>query len=248
MDSKLTPRFQSLNLLPSILSQVEAKGYTHPTPIQEQAIPSLLEGKDLLGIARTGSGKTAAFSLPLIDHLGRSIVNIKPNHVRSLILSPTRELASQIESNIISYSEGLGLKTKVVFGGVGKQPQIDALESGLDVLVATPGRLLDLIERGHIHFDDLEVLILDEADMMLDMGFLGDVKKIISFLPQNKQTILFSATIPEAIENLANNLLNTPVKVEIDSELSLCDTIEQKIYTVEKVNKGYLLNSMLGHQ
>lgn len=245
MDTVSTLEFKSLNLLPSILTQVEARGYINPTPIQVQAIPPLLEGKDLLGIAKTGSGKTAAFSLPLIDKLGRNKVSSTPNHIRSLILSPTRELASQIENNIINYAEGLELKTKVVFGGVGKQPQIDALDLGLDVLVATPGRLLDLIERGHIKFDELEVLVLDEADMMLDMGFLGDVKKVISFLPQEKQTLLFSATMPGAIENLANNLLNKPVKVEIDSESSLGETIEQKIYTVEKINKGYLLHSML---
>ena len=245
MDTESTLKFKALNLLPSILTQVEAKGYINPTPIQVQAIPPLLEGKDLLGIARTGSGKTAAFSLPLIDKLGRNKTNITPNHIRSLILSPTRELATQIEDNIINYAEGLELRSKVVFGGVGKQPQIDALDLGLDILVATPGRLLDLIERGHIKFDELEVLILDEADMMLDMGFLGDVKKIISFLPQEKQTLLFSATMPEAIEKLANNLLTKPVKVKVDAESSLVETIDQKIYTVEKINKGYLLQSML---
>lgn len=245
MDTASTLEFKSLNLLSSILTQVETKGYINPTPIQAQAIPPLLKGKDLLGIAKTGSGKTAAFSLPLVNKLGRNKVSITPKHIRSLILSPTRELASQIEDNIINYAEGLELKTKVVFGGVGKQPQIDALDLGLDVLVATPGRLLDLIERGHIKFDELEVLVLDEADMMLDMGFLGDVKKVIALLPQEKQTILFSATMPAAIENLADNLLKNPVKVEIDSDLSLGETIEQKIYTVEKMNKGYLLHSML---
>ena len=245
MDTKSISGFTSLNLLPSILTQVEAKGYIHPTPIQVQAIPPLLEGRDLLGIAKTGSGKTAAFSLPLIDKLGRDKTTITPNHIRSLILSPTRELATQINNNIIDYAEGLGLKTKVVFGGVGKQPQIDALALGLDVLVATPGRLLDLIERGHIRFDELEIFVLDEADMMLDMGFLGDVKKVISFLPQEKQTLLFSATMPKAIENLVNSLLNNPVKVKVDAESSIVDTIEQKVYTVEKSNKGYLLNSML---
>lgn len=237
--------FKSLNLLPSILTQVEAQGYVNPTPIQAQAIPPLLEGRDLLGIAQTGSGKTAAFSLPLIDKLGRNRVNITPNHTRSLILSPTRELATQIENNIIDYAEGLELKSKVVFGGVGKQPQIDALDLGLDILIATPGRLLDLIERGHVKFDELEVLILDEADMMLDMGFLGDVKKIISLLPPEKQTLLFSATMPQAIENLANNLLNQPIKIEVDAESSIVETVDQKVYTVEKVNKGYLLYSML---
>lgn len=245
MDTESTTEFKSLNLLPSILTQVEAKGYINPTPIQVQAIPPLLEGKDLLGLAKTGSGKTAAFSLPLIDRLGRNKTSITPNHIRSLILSPTRELATQIENNIINYAEGLELKSKVVFGGVGKQPQIDALNLGVDILIATPGRLLDLIERGHIIFDELEVLILDEADMMLDMGFLGDVKKVISFLPQEKQTLLFSATMPEAIGNLANELLNQPVRVEVDAESSIVETIEQKIYTVEKINKGYLLQSML---
>ena len=245
MNTESTTEFKSLNLLPSILTQVEAKGYINPTPIQVQAIPPLLEGKDLLGIAKTGSGKTAAFSLPLIDKLGRNRMSVTPNHIRSLILSPTRELATQIENNIISYAEGLELKTKVVFGGVSKQPQIDALNLGLDVLIATTGRLLDLIERGHIKFDELEVFVLDEADMMLDMGFLGDVKKVISFLPQEKQTLLFSATMARPIENLANHLLNKPVKVEVDTESSLVETIEQKIYTVEKINKSYLLHSML---
>ena len=245
MDTESTTEFKDLNLLPSILTQVEAKGYINPTPIQVQAIPPLLEGKDLLGIAKTGSGKTAAFSLPLIDKLGRNMTSVTPNHIRSLILSPTRELATQIENNIIDYAEGLELKSKVVFGGVSKRPQIDALELGLDVLIATPGRLLDLTERGHIEFDELEILVLDEADMMLDMGFLGDVKKIISFLPQDKQTLLFSATMPAAIEMLANNLLNQPVRVEVDAESSIVETIEQKIYTVEKINKGYLLQSML---
>ena len=245
MDTESTTEFKGLNLLPSILTQVEAKGYITPTPIQVQAIPPLLEGKDLLGIAKTGSGKTAAFSLPLIDKLGRNMTSVTPNHIRSLILSPTRELATQIENNIIDYAEGLELKSKVVFGGVSKRPQIDALELGLDVLIATPGRLLDLTERGHIEFDELEILVLDEADMMLDMGFLGDVKKIISFLPQDKQTLLFSATMPAAIEMLANNLLNQPVRVEVDAESSIVETIEQKIYTVEKINKGYLLQSML---
>lgn len=237
--------FKELNLLTSILKQLEIKGYSHPTPIQSQAIPPVLDGKDLLGIAKTGSGKTAAFSLPIINILGKNQYEVECNHVRSLILSPTRELATQIENNIRTYSEGLNLRTKAVFGGVGKQPQVDALDLGLDVLVATPGRLLDLIDRGHVLFSKLEIFVLDEADMMLDMGFLGDVKKVISYLPKEKQTLLFSATMPGAIENLANNLLNNPVKVEVDSQSSVVESIEQKIFTVEKSNKGYLLQSML---
>jgi ATP-dependent RNA helicase RhlE len=247
METKTIQDFKGLNLLPSILEQVEAKGYDVPTPIQAQAIPALLEGSDLLGIAKTGSGKTAAFSLPLIDNFGRNTKTLEPNHIRSLILSPTRELATQIESNITTYANGLGLKTKVVFGGVGKQPQIEALEASLDVLVATPGRLLDLIDRSHIKFESLEVFVLDEADMMLDMGFLGDVKKVISYLPKEKQTLLFSATMPPAIEGLANTLLRNPVKVEVDSESTVVETITQKIYTLEKSNKGYLLQNLLGN-
>jgi ATP-dependent RNA helicase RhlE len=245
MENIKIQNFKDLNLLTSILEQVESRGYLIPTPIQAQAIPSVISGKDLLGIAKTGSGKTAAFSLPIIDKFGRDKKDIGSNFIRSLILSPTRELATQIESNIQTYSKGLELKSKVVFGGVGKQPQIEALEAGLDVLVATPGRLLDLIDRGHIKFEKLEIFVLDEADMMLDMGFLGDVKKVISYLPKEKQTLLFSATMPGAIENLANNLLISPVKVEVDTESTVVETIDQKIYTLEKSNKGYLLQHML---
>jgi ATP-dependent RNA helicase RhlE len=237
--------FKSLDLLPSILDQLEAKGYTNPTPIQAQSIPHLLKGRDFLGIAKTGSGKTAAFSIPILERFGRKKIQIRPNHIRSLILSPTRELASQIEKSIINYGEGLELKSKVVFGGVGRQPQIEALRQGLDILVATPGRLLDLINCGHVEFDQLEVFVLDEADMMLDMGFLKDVKTVISFLPVRNQTLMFSATMPPAIERLSKELLIKPIKVKVDAESSVVDTIEQKIYTLEKKNKSALLVSML---
>jgi len=237
--------FQDLDLLSSIVNQIELKGYTKPTPIQAQSIPHLLKGKDLLGIAKTGSGKTAAFSLPLLDMFGRKKIEYKKNQVRSLILSPTRELATQIVNNITHYGEGLNLRYKAIFGGVGKQPQIEALELGLDILVATPGRLLDLIERGHIKFDNLEVFILDEADMMLDMGFLNDVKRVISHLPYDRQTLMFSATMPPAIELLSKELLEGPLKVEVDSQSSVVETIEQKIYAVEKKNKVFLLNELL---
>lgn len=239
--------FKSLNLLPSILSKLDDQNYKEPTPIQAQSIPFLLKGRDLLGIAKTGSGKTAAFSLPILDKFGRQPKVMKKNQVRSLILSPTRELATQIEKNISTYGEGLELKSKVVYGGVGKQPQVDALKLGLDVLVATPGRLLDLIENGYTDFSEMEIFVLDEADMMLDMGFLNDVKKVISFLPENLQTLLFSATMPTAIEALANELLEEPVKVEVDAESTVVETIEQKFYALEKKNKGFLLTNLLGN-
>lgn len=240
-----TDQFNELGLGEHLLSQIKEKGYTSPTPIQKQAIPPLLTGKDLLGIAQTGSGKTAAFSLPIIELFSSNKSTVKCNHVRSLILSPTRELATQIENNIKNYGTGLNLSSKVVFGGVGKGPQVDAINLGLDILVATPGRLLDLIDRGHLNFSELEIFVLDEADMMLDMGFLGDVKKIISFLPTKKQTMLFSATMPPAIESLTSNLLIKPAIVKVNEESSIVSTIEQKIYSVEKSNKGYLLGALL---
>ena len=240
-----TKSFKELDLLPSLLNIIEGKGYKNPTPIQEESIPYLIKKRDLLGIAKTGSGKTDAFCLPLVNQFAREPKVMGPNSIRALILSPTRELASQIESIVKEYGTHLELKSKVVFGGVGKIPQIEALDGGLDVLVATPGRLLDLIDNGHINFEHLEVFILDEADMMLDMGFLNDVKRVIAFLPIKKQTLLFSATMPDTIEDLASNILDNPIKVAVDSESSASDTITQIVYTLEKSNKPLLLNSML---
>lgn len=237
--------FKSLNLLPSILEEIHNKGYTDPTPIQAQCIPHLLAGKDLLGIAQTGTGKTAAFSLPILDRLGRNKVELKPNRVRTLILTPTRELASQIGENINLYGRGLGLSSKVIYGGVGIHPQIDALTIGLDILVATPGRLLDLMRKEHVNFDQLEVFVLDEADMMLDMGFLNDVRMIVSYLPNTKQSLLFSATMPKDIERLANKILVNPVKVEVATESSTVELVEQKIYCTLKTNKILLLQNIL---
>jgi ATP-dependent RNA helicase RhlE len=240
--------FNQFNLLPSILKAVKAKGYADPSPIQTQCIPHLLKGNDLLGIAQTGTGKTAAFALPLIDRLARNKKEAGRNIIRSLILTPTRELASQIESNIQTYAKGLDLKSKVVFGGVGKEPQIESLVLGLDILVATPGRLLDLMSDGHVKFEDIEVFILDEADSMLDMGFLGDVKKIIEAMPQEKQTLLFSASMPKQIQHLANSILKDPVKVEITPESSVIESVDHKICNIEKANKNYLLMSLLENQ
>lgn len=237
--------FTSFQLLPSILEALEKKGYQVPTPIQEQAIPHLMQGKDLLGIAQTGTGKTAAFALPLLQRLAQNKFKAKPGRVRSLILTPTRELASQIEENIIIYGKGLALRSAVIFGGVGYRPQTMAMSKGLEILVATPGRLLDLINDGHILFDQLEVFILDEADRMLDMGFIRDVEKIISLLPPKRQTLLFSATMPKDISKLAANLLHEPVRVEVTPESTTVERIEQRVSMVEKTNKPVLLKEIL---
>ncbi len=240
--------FSALDLLPSIKKAIAEKGYTKPTPIQEQSIPHLLKGKDLLGIAQTGTGKTAAFSLPLISRLGSKKTRPKSRNVRALILTPTRELASQIEENIQSYSKGLKLSSAVVFGGVAHAKQIKALNKGLDILIATPGRLLDLMDSGYIRYDELEVFILDEADRMLDMGFLNDVKKVIKQLPKKKQTLLFSATMPKGIIGLANSLLRDPVKVEVTPEKMTVEKIAQRIHLVKKKNKPNLLLHILSKE
>lgn len=240
--------FKEFKLIPTIVENLTNKGYSTPTPIQAKSIPSLIEGKDLLGIAQTGTGKTAAFSLPLLNRLGRNRLKIKKNHVRSLILTPTRELASQIQENIKSYGNKLNLSSAVIFGGVGKQPQITKLNRGLDILVATPGRLLDLMSEGHVNYEQLEVFILDEADRMLDMGFFKDVKRIISFLPKDKQTLLFSATMPPDISKLANTLLVKPTKVEVTPQATTVEKITQVLYQVERVNKSSLLESVLENQ
>ncbi|QUM76736.1 DEAD/DEAH box helicase [Moritella sp. 24] len=237
--------FKEFSLLESIIDRVSLKGYKQPTPIQKECIPALINGHDLLGIAQTGTGKTAAFSLPIINNFGRNKIDIKAKSTRSLILTPTRELASQIMQNIDDYSDGLGLKTKVVYGGVGRQAQVDSIALGLDILVATPGRLLDLIKTGDVNFQALEVFVLDEADTMLDMGFFKDVQRIISKLPKNRQTLLFSATMPAEIEILAKAILTDPTKVQIKAETVTIDLINQSVYHLEKSNKVPLLFDIL---
>jgi len=237
--------FKAFSLLESIIDRVSLKGYTQPTPIQKECIPVLIKGSDLLGIAQTGTGKTAAFSLPIINNFGRNKVDIKAKSTRSLILTPTRELASQIMQNIDDYSDGLGLKTKVVYGGVGRQAQVDAIELGLDILVATPGRLLDLIETGDINFKALEVFVLDEADTMLDMGFFNDVQNIISKLPKKRQTLLFSATMPAEIEILATAILTEPTKIQIAAQMVTIDLVNQSVYQLDKSNKVAALFNIL---
>ncbi|WP_114326154.1 DEAD/DEAH box helicase [Candidatus Colwellia aromaticivorans] len=237
--------FKALSLLESIIDRVSLKGYKQLTPIQKECIPAIINGNDLLGIAQTGTGKTAAFSLPIINNFGRNKIDIKAKSTRSLILTPTRELASQIMQNIDDYSAGLGLKTKVVYGGVGRQDQVDSIALGLDILVATPGRLLDLIETGDIHFKALEVFVLDEADTMLDMGFFKDVQSIISKLPKSRQTLLFSATMPAEIEILAEAILTDPTKVQITAQTVTIDLVNQSVYHLEKSNKVPLLFNIL---
>lgn len=237
--------FKSLSLLESIIDRLSLKGYEQPTPIQKECIPALIEGNDLLGIAQTGTGKTAAFSLPIINNFGRNKKTQTPTSTRALILTPTRELASQIMQNIDDYADGLALNTKVVYGGVGRQNQVDAIALGLDILVATPGRLLDLIEAGDINFKALEVFVLDEADTMLDMGFYKDVQNIIHKLPKNRQTLLFSATMPAEIETLANAILKDPTKVEIEAEKVTIDLVNQSVYHLDKANKVPLLFELL---
>jgi ATP-dependent RNA helicase RhlE len=237
--------FKSLSLLSPILKALKQKGYDTPTPIQAQAIPRLMEGRDLLGIAQTGTGKTAAFSLPIIHGFAKAPKGLNKGRARCLILTPTRELASQINDNIKTYSRELDISSTVIFGGVGKQPQIRSLSRGIDFLVATPGRLLDLMNDGYIKYDQLEVFVLDEADRMLDMGFIRDIQKIIKKLPLKKQTLLFSATMPKDIARLATSLLKNPVRVEVTPQATTVEKIKQTINFVDKTNKSLLLKSIL---
>lgn len=237
--------FKQLNLPAQILSAISKQGYNEPTPIQAKAVPLLMKGIDLIGIAQTGTGKTAAFSWPLITRLTKNKVQTKSKRVRALILTPTRELASQIEANIKTYSHGMKLKQGVIFGGVGKKAQKELMNQGCDILIATPGRLLDLMGEGFVKYDQLEVFILDEADRMLDMGFIHDLKKIMKALPKKKQTMLFTATMPKTIVSLANSILIDPKRVEVTPENSTVEKIDQKIFMVEKENKLKLLKTLL---
>lgn len=238
-------KFNELPLHPIILKNLEEKGYETPTPIQGKAIPYLLEGHDLLGIAQTGTGKTAAFSLPIINYLLKHPKAAYRGEPRVLILAPTRELASQILENINVYSRGLNLKTAVIFGGVGQMNQVNALRGGLDILVATPGRLLDLINQAYAKLGQVEVFVLDEADRMLDMGFIHDVKKVISHLPEKRQTMLFSATMPDEISRLADRLLKLPKKVEVTPPSTTVERIDQKVILCRKGEKYQLLRKII---
>jgi len=241
----MSKTFDDFDLLPEILQALKKKGYTTPTPIQEKSIPILLKGHDLIGIAQTGTGKTAAFLLPLITKLATDRKKARPARVRALILTPTRELASQIEENLKLYQKGLALSSCVVFGGVNIKPQIRNMQKGQQILVATPGRLLDLMNEGYVIYDQLEVFILDEADRMLDMGFIHDIKKIIKKLPEKKQTVLFSATMSKEIEKIASGILRDPKKVEVTPPATTVEKIEQSVVQVDKKKKPLLLMEVI---
>ncbi|MBS0208049.1 MAG: DEAD/DEAH box helicase [Planctomycetes bacterium] len=234
--------FSELGLAPAILRAVTAEGYTNPTPIQLQAIPHVAEGRDVLGCAQTGTGKTAAFALPILHRLLQSNRPAERRQkVRVLVLSPTRELASQIGLSFQTYGRHTGLRHAVIFGGVGQGPQVRALRDGLDVLVATPGRLLDLVNQGYADLSGVEVLVLDEADRMFDMGFLPDLRRLIALLPTKRQTLLFSATMPGPIEQLAVAILRDPVHVRVASVQKTTDLIDQSVCFVPKADKTNLL-------
>ena len=237
--------FDELPLLPQLLTAVKACGYETPTPIQRDTIPTVLAGKDVLGCAQTGTGKTAAFALPILQRLYQERPAGKTRNIRALILTPTRELALQIQENFVAYGKGLPLRSCVIFGGVGQQPQVEQLKRGVDILVATPGRLNDLIGQGFISLAKIEIFVLDEADRMLDMGFIHDVKKVIALLPEKRQTLFFSATMPAEVEKLAMSILKDPVSVKVDPVSSTVDTIEQSLYLVDKANKKHLLAELL---
>jgi len=236
--------FNDLGLIEPILKALQEEGYTHPTPIQAQAIPHLVQGRDLLGCAQTGTGKTAAFAIPILQELTARPSAAK-RAIRTLILTPTRELAIQIGESFAAYGRNLQVKHTVIFGGVGQRPQTDALQRGVDIVVATPGRLLDLMNQGFVHLGGLEIFVLDEADRMLDMGFIHDVKKVIAKLPAKRQTLFFSATMPPEIAKLANSILTNPIKVEVAPVSSTADTIDQHLFYVDRTDKNKLLVHLL---
>jgi ATP-dependent RNA helicase RhlE len=237
--------FNSLGLSTELLRAVQEQGYTQPTPIQAQAIPAILQGKDILAGAQTGTGKTAGFTLPLLQRLGESH-QPGPRHVRALVLTPTRELAAQVGESIANYARHLPIKSAVVFGGVKIRPQINKLQRGVDVLVATPGRLLDHVQQRTVDLSKLEILVLDEADRMLDMGFIHDIRQIMQLLPKQRQTLLFSATFSTEIKQLANRLLKSPIHIEVARQNTTNETVKQLIHPVDRERKRELLAYLIG--
>jgi len=236
--------FTNLGLSQALLKAISKKGYTTPSPIQQKAIPHILQRKDILASAQTGTGKTAGFTLPLLHILSESPKE-KFSPIRALILTPTRELAAQVYANVKEYSEFLNIRSAVIFGGVNQKPQIATMRQGIDVLVATPGRLLDLINQNHISLKRVEILVLDEADRMLDMGFLRDIERIIKMMPEKRQNLMFSATFSPDIKKLAHGILNHPVQVEATPENTTVEAISQKIYRVSKVLKTDLIIKLI---
>ncbi|MDH6248065.1 ATP-dependent RNA helicase RhlE [Polynucleobacter sphagniphilus] len=238
--------FTDLGLSPSILRAIEEEGYTSPTPIQEKSIPAVLKGGDLLAAAQTGTGKTAGFTLPILQRLtSNTKASSGKRQLRVLILTPTRELAAQVQESVVTYGKYTGLKSTVIFGGVGANPQIKAIAAGLDILVATPGRLLDLMSQKCVSLDAIEILVLDEADRMLDMGFLRDIKKILAALPKQRQNLLFSATFSTEIKALADGLLNSPALIEVARSNSTNEAIAQLIHPVDRGQKHPLLAHLI---
>ena len=242
-------QFSELNLIPPLAKAVAAEGYTTPTPIQARAIPHVLAGRDLLGLAQTGTGKTAAFALPILQRLSAGQGQIKvPRPIRCLVLTPTRELASQIAESFSTYGKHLPLKNFVIFGGVGMDAQKQALRQGMDILVATPGRLLDLANQRLVDLRPLEVFVLDEADRMLDMGFIHDVRKVIALLPRQRQTLFFSATMPKEAQQLADQLLKNPETVAVAPPATTAEKVDQEVFFVEKNDKRALLVDVLADE
>ncbi len=239
------PAFADLELCNPLLDALRERGYETPTPIQAQAIPHLLDGRDLLGVAQTGTGKTAAFALPMLDILSDPYRQLAPRRPRALVLTPTRELASQITDSFNTYGKQLEVEAMVIFGGVNQNPQVRALKHGVDVLVATPGRLLDLMGQRHVELCDVEIFVLDEADRMLDMGFLRDVRRIVDALPKKRQSLLFSATMPDDIVQLAHTMLIDPLRVEVTPPSTTVEKITQTVYYVDKPKKRALLSEIL---
>ena len=238
--------FNDLKLYNNIQQALEEEGYSNPTPIQEQAIPEILLGQDLVACAQTGTGKTGAFAIPILNLIHRIVGSAKKaKHIRTLVVTPTRELAIQIDESFKTYGKYTNVKSLVIFGGVNQVPQVNELKNGVDVLIATPGRLLDLHKQGYIDLDHLHHLVLDEADQMLDMGFINDVKKIIKLTPDNRQTLLFSATMPLAIRELADTFLTKPKYISVTPVSSTAENVSQKVYFVNKDDKRLLLKQLI---
>ena len=240
-------KFSDLGLDTALVRAVQEQGYNEPSPIQAQAIPAILKGSDIMAAAQTGTGKTAGFTLPMLHRLNGGKA-VRSNRVRALVLTPTRELAAQVHDSVQTYGQHLNLHSTVVFGGVKINPQMMRLRRGADVLVATPGRLLDLYAQNAIQFNDLEILVLDEADRMLDMGFITDIRKIIALLPKQRQTLLFSATFSDEIRNLAKSLLKSPIEISVNPKNSTASAVEQIIYEVDKAKKTALLADLIREQ
>jgi ATP-dependent RNA helicase RhlE len=240
--------FAQLGLSEPLLRALNTENYTQPTPIQMRAIPALLAGRDLLGIAQTGTGKTAAFGLPLLQRLGENRVPPQHRGARALILAPTRELAVQIDQSLKTYGRHLNFRHAVILGGVSQNSQVNAMKQGVDILVATPGRLLDLIKQGHIRLDGVNFLIVDEADRMLDMGFIKDVRRIVGLLPKQRQSMLFSATMPDDVVKLVGDMLREPERVEVSPPTRTADRIDQHVIHIEQRNKRALLSHLLRNE